>query len=176
MRISNQTPSEPMNLLPPDSAKVDRIKNKQAEQLHLFETWARAGQWQNIHNAHYDWWMFPVNRPSAGYGETYSVGKGEIQALKTDAAFMDNYRRGVVLVVNAWGWDLDQDQPVKPSSDAQCWTGYGVRLAKMSDSLQLFDEKKLHQKLKRFFNDFCLPQQRNIPISDLPWLNQSFNP
>ena len=137
-----------------DKAKVERIKKKQFEQLKNFEKWAQANTWDFIHKAHYDWWMFPVERPSSGYGIQYVVGKGEVEAFKADATFMNNYRRGVVLVVQAWGWDLEKGQAISAfNSDikGQKWTGYGVRLAKMSDSLRLFGEEELHKQLRLFF-------------------------
>lgn len=154
--------------------KAERIKQKQAEQLTIFEKWAKAKDWQSIHGAHYDWWMFPVDRPSAGHGDTYAVSRDDIESLKADATFMKNYKRGVAIVVEAWGWDLDKDKPISNPEKGQKWTGYGVRLAKMSDSLHLFGEADLHQKLRLFFTQFCLPQQDHIPISDLPWLYKTF--
>jgi hypothetical protein len=156
-----------------DQAKVQRVKQKQAEQLAKFETWAQAGQWQNIHQAHYDWWMFPVERPSSGYGDVYAVSKKDVQALKDDKEFMENYRQGVHLVVQAWGWDLEKGEAIQPAASGQKWTGYGVRLAKMSDSLRLFDEIELHEKLKKFFVDYCLPQQDCVPISNFKWLSST---
>lgn len=162
-------------ILAVDQIKVDQIKQKLADQLKQFEAWAQTKQWQKIHRAHYDWWMFPVSKPSAGYGETYAVGKGEIEALKADPAFMNSYKRGVALVVEAWGWDLDKEQviPTANQANGQMWTGYGVRLAKMSDSLVLFGENELHKKLQVFFTQHCLPQQNSIPISNLSWLKQT---
>jgi hypothetical protein len=156
-----------------DYDKVDQIKKQQFEQLQQFENWADANKWSSIHDAHYDWWMFPVERPSSQYGETYAVGKGEVEELKADPIFMENYRRGVVLVVQAWGWDLEKGEAISVSDfevSGQKWTGYGVRLAKMSDSLRLFGEKDLHQKLKLFLKQHCLTQKERVPISDLKWL------
>lgn len=154
-----------------DSAKIQRIKNKQAEQLQQFEEWAKVGDWRKIHAAHYDWWMFPVERPSLSYGDLYAVESKEVEALKSDALFLRNYKRGIACVVEAWGWDLEKERPIiNPNIlKGQQWTGYGVRLGKMSDSLRLFGEVELHGKLKAFFK-YCLQQQTTIPISDLPWL------
>ncbi|WP_068471444.1 hypothetical protein [Candidatus Protochlamydia phocaeensis] len=159
-----------------DQAKVDRIKQRQAKQLQDFKNWALANQWQKIHDAHYDWWMFPVERPSAQQGEAYAVGREEVNALKADPAFMQSYREGVALVVQAWGWDLENEQAIlvaNPQVSGQKWTGYGVRLAKMSDSLLLFGEIGLHKKLQVFFTQHCLPQQDQVPISNLKWLKST---
>lgn len=155
-----------------DTAKVDRIKEHQFQQLQYFEQWTAANQWDQIHRAHYDWWMFPVERPSSGYGPKFAVGRGEVQALKSDVNFMKHYRRGVILVVQAWGWDLMREKAIAVADpkSGQCWTGYGVRLAKMSDSLRLFGEMGLHRKLQLFFKNHCLPQQKLVPMSDFNWL------
>jgi hypothetical protein len=159
-----------------DQIKVKEIKAKQAEQLKSFVRWARAKQWKRIHNAHYDWWMFPVERPSSGHGTKYAVSRAEVDALKADAEFMKNYRRGVALVVQAWGWDLAKNKAIRvidPKTTGQQWTGYGVRLAKMSDSLRLFGQMRLHKRLQLFFKKHCLSQQDQIRISDLAWLKKT---
>lgn len=159
----------------PSSPKVALIKKEQANQLEKFEKWALANQWGKIKEAHYDWWMFPVNRDSSAYGATYNVNNQDIEALKKDPAFMNAYKRGVELVVKAWGWDLQKEEAVANPSKYQYWDGYGVRLAKMSDSLQLFGQRDLHKKLKDFFVTHCLPRQPKIVISNLSWLQKTFH-
>lgn len=156
--------------------KVELIKQKHCKQLSLFEEWAKCDKWKSIHSAHYDWWMFPVERPSSGYGTAFAVSKEDVETLKADDQFMENYRRAIHLVVQAWGWDLEKGEAIlvaDPFKSGQRWTGYGVRLAKMSDSLRLFGETELHQKLKQFFNLHCLPQQDEVRISDLSWLKKT---
>lgn len=161
--------------MPPDALKINLIKKKHAEQLEKFEEWASMNQWKKIKQAHYDWWMFPVNRISSGHAATYKVNEHEIEVLKTDQDFINDYKRGVTLVVQAWGWDLEMEEPLQNPSKDQYWDGYGVRLAKMSDSLQLFGEIDMHKKLKKFFVDHCFPLRNKIKISDLPWLQKTFN-
>lgn len=179
MRISDRIYNffHPFNRGQPaaDASKESVIKSAHATQLNEFEGWAAAHEWGKIKHAHYDWWMFPVNRDSSAHGSTYTVNEHDIQALKRDPEFMRHYKRGVELVVQAWGWDLEVGRPIANPSADQCWDGYGVRLAKMSDSLKLFGEVELHNKLKKFFVDHCLPLQKQIRISDLPWLLNTFN-
>ncbi len=155
----------------PKQTKAEHVKEAHKPQLQSFEKWAKANQWGKVHRAHYDWWMFPVERESSGYGDEYAVNTADVQALKADQEFMKNYRRGVVLVVQAWGWDLEQGKAIHPPAKGQRWTGYGVRLAKMSDSLRLFGETDLHQKLQKFFKEHCLTQKTRI--SDLNWLKKT---
>lgn len=146
---------------PPDQNKLNHLKQKHSEQLQSFEKWAKNTDWKMFkpEHSHYDWWTFPISRASSGQGTTYSVNKQEIEALKTDPVFMKNYRRGVELVVQSWGWDLQNDRPIAPSDRTkdQEWTGYGVRLGKMADSLFLFNEKELYNKLKMFFRHINNP-------------------
>jgi hypothetical protein len=158
-----------------DSPKITLIKKQHASQLAKFEVWASTNSWDEIKKGHYDWWMFPVNRASAGHGATYNVSKQDIELLQDDPDFMQDYKRGVILVVKAWGWDLENDEAVQNPSSQQSWDGYGVRLAKMSDSLKLFGERALHKKLKKFFVEHCLTQQQQIAISNLSWLHKTFN-
>ena len=33
---------------------------------------AASHQWLRIHEAHYDWWMFPIDEPSR-FGDAYAV-------------------------------------------------------------------------------------------------------
>ncbi|MFT4552852.1 MAG: hypothetical protein ACI9S8_001484 [Chlamydiales bacterium] len=152
-----------------DRTKVDVLKRKHAKQLAQFEVWARANEWQNFETSHYDWWIFPISRDSAGQGSSYTVYKNEIAALKNDPEFMKNYRRGVDLVVKSWGWDLSQNLEVQNKQPSQRWIGYGVRLGKMADSLRLFGEKDLHARLQTFAYNCARP--KNLE----PWVKRNLN-
>lgn len=146
-----------------NETKENYLKRTQREHLKgYFEIWAFDKRWEwfkpnptaTSPGAHYDWWMFPVSRSSAGYGDTFAVNFEQINSLKSDEEFIKNYRRGVELVLLSWGWNVKLDRPVPESqrSDAQRWEGYGVRLGKMADSLYLFGEIELYAKVQKFFN------------------------
>lgn len=161
--IIQKTPLTEENL-----TKIKQVKDKNAEQVALFEKWASDKDWIRFtpQYSHYDWWAFPITRSSAGYGDQYAVNAREIEALKADDEFMHNYRRGVELVVKSWGWDLNKDSPIpedEKNAD-QKWTGYGVRLGKMADSLNLFDEKDYYQRLQHFFDSVCVPNIKQYPL------------
>jgi hypothetical protein len=160
-----------------DVAKVNQIKQKLAEQLGKFEMWAEKNDWIMFtpQHSHYDWWMFPISRPSRGFGDTYTVSKKEIDTLKQDPTFMAQYRRGVELVVRSWGWDLAGRCPVPASklTPDQHWSGYGVRLGKMADSLLLFDEIALYKDLQQFYQQVCYPQHHLLPLE--PWVHQALS-
>ena len=77
-------------------AGIERIKQRHAEQLLDFQLWANRGEWTQFHHAHYDWWMFPIDRPSS-YGLTWTIYDGDVEEFTQDAAFMQRYRRGIEL-------------------------------------------------------------------------------
>jgi len=132
------------------TSKAKTVKTKQAWQLAKFEQWAAEGDWASIHKAHYDWWMFPNNRTSAGEGPKYQVSQKDINALKSDPEFMGNYRRGVELVARAWGWEVIENKPVENPSKHQKWQNWPVRLGKMADSLRLFGENTLRSSMRDY--------------------------
>jgi hypothetical protein len=160
--------SNPANVsLNEPSNRVKDIKSKHKAQLELFEKWSREKDFKMFkpEHSHYDWWMFPVNRASASYGEKYAISSQELEVLKNDKEFMKDYRRGVELVIQSWGWNLQEESPVQDPTPDQKWTGYGVRLGKMAQSLDLFGEKELYGKVQKFFQAVCLPaHQGKLPL------------
>jgi hypothetical protein len=76
------------------------------------------------------------------------MDKARVEELKKDAAFMANYRRAVFLVVQSWGWDLQNNKDI--SNATQKWTGYSVRLWKMVESLKFFGEQELYVRVQKF--------------------------
>ena len=135
------------------SPKAKAVKEKQAWQLDQFEQWAKAGQWNKIHSAHYDWWMYPIDKSSGKHGVTYQLNSNEIMTLKSDPEFMNNYRRGVVLGAKAWGWDVLGCKPIENPTKDQKWQDWNVRLGKMADSLHLFGEEDLRQSMRKYVQD-----------------------
>lgn len=131
---------------------IAAMKQKQADQLVAFERWASEGNWQAIHNAHYDWWMFPIDE-SSQHGHAYTVYAGDITELKRDPEFVKNYLRGVELLARAWGWDLDRRSYVTNPGRSQAWSNWPVRLYKAARSLQLFGYTEEFESLKAFALD-----------------------
>jgi len=152
-----------MNPLPthnPEFVGIQALKQKHAAQLKQFEQWAEARDWLAFLHHHYDWWMFPISRTSLGQGAQYTVYRQEIESLKNDREFMENYRRGVKLLTLSWGWDIDQQKPVNNPDPDQKWNHYEVRLGKMADSLKLFGEIELFKSLRQYF--------LSLPASEQP--------
>lgn len=121
----------------PSFVGVEQIKKKQREQLTLFRQWAQSGQWRRFHSEHYDWWMFPIDQPSA-YGKQWTVYEREIAALKQDSQYIDHYLEGVALLAASWGWDLQQRAFLPNPTPDQRWHDWPIRLHKAANSLRLF--------------------------------------
>lgn len=138
----------------PGFVGIAALKEKQKDHLFKLKALAYAGQWEHLreHTSHpdsgFDWWMFPINRSSAGQGTKYQLSLSNIEELKKDSDFMSHYREGVKLIMLSWGWDADSGNDV--SNASQCWTNYEVRLGKMAHSLLLFDQQDLLKSLKQF--------------------------
>lgn len=129
------------------------LKRKHRSQLDDFERWAAAGSWHAFHSAHYDWWMFPLNRSSAAHGVRYTVYAGDVAALKQDAAFIGDYLRGVELLALAWGWDAGRRAYVPHPQPGQQWANWPIRLHKAAESLLLFGFPEPFESLRCFALD-----------------------
>lgn len=136
---------------------IQALKIKQADHLQKLKNLAKSGDWNSLatHTAHqdsgFDWWMFPIDRSSAGQGDFYHVSPEDVKQLQNDVTFMNNYRDGVKLVLLSWGWDGEENRDI--SNKLQYWRNYQVRLGKMAHSLTLFKEQKLLNSLKTFCHD-----------------------
>ena len=115
--------------------------------LTKFKEWARKGEWKHIISYHYDWWMFPINRDSAGQGKKYTVYEKEIKALKQDKDWLKDYRLGAILVMQSWGWDVAKERCYKSLAGGQEHRLHSDRLGKMGNSLILFEQWDLHKSL-----------------------------
>lgn len=119
-----------------------KMRDKQQEQLELFRKWKQESKWKDLHNAHYDWWAFPIDRGSAAYGDGYSVAGKNIDALKNDPQYMDNLREMASIYAEAMGWDLvkgDWLDSLEWDKGQDPWDqAYGARLYKVARSLQIF--------------------------------------
>lgn len=132
-----------------DFVGIFPLMARQKRQLDDFEKWAAAGDWREIHLAHYDWWMFPIDAPSS-YGYAWTVYEGDITALKQHADYIQNYLRGVELLALSWGWDLaKQDFIANPAAD-QRWFDWPIRLYKCAKSLQLFGFETEFESMRQY--------------------------
>ncbi len=120
--------------------------------LTKFKAWAAAGQWHQFgpSHHHYDWWMFPTDRKTAGQGMKYTVHKQDIEELKKDATWLQDYRAGAILLMQSWGWDVHNQRPYAHPAAAQRWRHHDVRLGKLANSLILFGQQDLYHSLRAY--------------------------
>lgn len=138
-----------LNNTSPDFVGLECLKQTHAGQLGQFETWAVQGDWERFHSSHYDWWVFPIHKPS-GYGLAWTVYDGDVAELKQDAGFMQRYLRGVELVAASWGWELKRASYMADHRPGQSWHQWPVRLFKAALSVQLFGYDDLFASLKAY--------------------------
>ena len=132
-----------------DFIGLSALKEEHAAQVMQFEEWAAQNDWQKFHDAHYDWWTFPVNEPSS-YQTRYTVYADEISQLKREAAFVARYLRGAELVAASWGWNLSGADYLPHPTPAQIWQIWPVRLYKAARSLQIFGCTTEFESLQKY--------------------------
>jgi hypothetical protein len=131
----------------PYRATLEEMKDVQLEQLQQFRDLAAAGQWEQIHRQHFDWYMWPVED---GSQSQYNVLAEDVAELLADDDWVDRYHESLALVSAAWGWDVVGARPVEPLQPGQGWTDWDIRLAKMIRSLWLFGQAKERESLQTF--------------------------
>jgi hypothetical protein len=121
---------------------VEQLKLEQLNQLVLFQKWAEESNWISFHDNHYDWWAFPIEKPS-GKGFRYSVSDQIRVELKADTVFIEQLRECSRLLLLSWGWDIEAQRLVERPGDSQSWAMWPVRLYKCNRSLKLFGQTDL---------------------------------
>ena len=86
------------------------------------------------------------------FGFAYVVYETEIVALKSDTTFMQNYLRGVELLLLSWGWDLKTEEFVANKDNYQEWNNWPIRLYKCAKSLQEFGCDKVFNSVRKYAN------------------------
>jgi hypothetical protein len=139
--------------------------------LSKFIAWAQAGDWKQFGPSyhHYDWWMFPIDRSSSGQGLKFTIYAQDIQALKSDLAFLRDYRLGAILLIQSWGWDVKNKRSYAHPSPEQKWRNWDVRLGKLAHSLILFEQWDLYDSLKAYVKQLT---ENNIQLES--WVQRYF--
>ena len=128
---------------------LNALKAKQAFQLSLFEEWVEKKDWRQFHVSHYDWWMFPYSKPGR-LGYAYVVYESEIHDLKLDPDFIQNYLRGVELLLLSWGWNLQKENLITHPDIHQEWQHWPIRLYKCAFSLMEFGFSTEFNSVRKF--------------------------
>ncbi len=154
--LKNQIGTHLGNNQDPTFAGIEDMKEALRSQpasygdLTKFKRWAQAGEWKEFHHAHYDWWMFPLDRSSSGQGMRYTVYQNDIQQLKADPAWLKDYRLGAVLLMQSWGWDVANRKMYTALAPDQKWQNWDVRLGKLAHSLILFEQWDLYAGVEAY--------------------------
>jgi len=133
----------------PDFVGVQRLIESHKLQWEHFCEWADNHEWDRFHSNHYDWWAFPIDRPSS-FGFMYTVFESEISQMKSDKGFMERHRDCARLLMLSWGWDAQNDTEIKRPSSSQKWAHWPIRLAKCSRSMWLFGQLDLWQSTSQY--------------------------
>ena len=84
----------------------DRLISEQANQVRKFKTWADSGNWAEFHKQHFDWWTFPINRGSSGYGFQYDISGQPLEDLKKNPEYLQSLKTAAELYLKSMAWDL----------------------------------------------------------------------
>jgi len=111
---------------------------------------AASGEWRKIHNDHYDWWAFPIDRGSASFGETFNVAGDPLERLKKDPEFLSSLAKIMEVQAAALGWSLYEGKYFDRLDwdKGQDWNmAYPTRLWKMTRSAQIFGLEREFESL-----------------------------
>lgn len=154
----------------PSFAGIARLKKTLINQVNEFESWVSTNDWNSFHHSHYDWWAFPIDRPSS-YGFMWTVYEGEIAELKKDSHFVSKHIHGIELLAASWGWDLFGRVYIPNPHPEQKWQDWPVRLFKASLSAKIFEYHEIFESLKMYALDL-IKRGRILSYGgkDLSWL------
>eukprot|EP00927_Polykrikos_kofoidii_P037663 TRINITY_DN31868_c0_g1_i1.p1 TRINITY_DN31868_c0_g1~~TRINITY_DN31868_c0_g1_i1.p1 ORF type:complete len:266 (+),score=52.55 TRINITY_DN31868_c0_g1_i1:113-910(+) len=131
-----------------DGIAVGRFKEAQTKTLAMFRECAKDGKWAQLHRAHFDWWMFPIDDGSKPQWNIRS--EADVAALRGDSAWLEGYHEALRIATLAWGWDLEQARRVQDPQPEMQWRNWDVRLSKMCRSVFLFEESDILGSLQAY--------------------------
>ena len=108
----------------------------QAEQTTLFQMWANERTWDEFHRNHYDWWAFPIDKPSS-HGFKFTLDAPGIAELSSDAGYLESLEQAARCLLLSWAWDIDKQDFVVPADPDQGWAYRVIRLYKCNRALKL---------------------------------------
>lgn len=120
---------------------TDNLVAEQANQVRKFKTWAGGGNWAEFHRQHFDWWTFPIDRGSSGYGFKYDISGQPLEDLKNNPEYLESLKTAAELYLKSMAWDMKKRDWIQnpdfnagqdPTSNIN-----GARLFKIARSMQL---------------------------------------
>ncbi len=106
--------------------------------LKKLESFAKERKWTTFRGKHFDWWMFPIPKYASGMGNKFVVYEEDIKSLGLDEIYMKDYKKGIELTAQSWGWDINNGKRFDNPSKEMIWSKYLVRMGKMVESLLAF--------------------------------------
>jgi hypothetical protein len=136
------------------------LKKEQRTLLQRLLKYASRNEWEHLQKITYkkktrfDDVAFPTADSSIENSDKYRLTPFNIEMLKNDEEWMENYREIVTLVAQSYGWDLKNSLDI--SDAAHHWRPYAKssceRLGQMLKSLKEFGHpvKDLYETLRKF--------------------------
>ena len=109
----------------------------QENQISEFTVWLENKAWEKFFLNHYDWYTFPIDKPSLSCSSKYCVRtKLLLDHLRGEHRFLSNIKKATELVLFAWGWSIRDNQLL-----VNRWENNKnpTRLYKIGRCLKLFD-------------------------------------
>lgn len=123
---------------------IAALIERHARQVAQFEQWAADCNWQAFHDNHYDWWAFPIDKPSS-YAFACTLYSDEIEQMHKDEAFIQRHALGAKLLLLSWGWDVFAGAVVSDPAPGQAWAKWPIRLSKCARSMWLFGQVEQYE-------------------------------
>ena len=135
--------------IPSEFVGIPELIQVHSAQVDQFQSWAANRDWNHFHTSHYDWWAFPIDRPSS-YGLRYTLGPQEIAELRENPDFMARHLLGAQLLLLSWGWDWQVNAPVLAPGPDQAWANWPIRLEKCTTSMKLMGHVDLSRSCRTY--------------------------
>lgn len=123
-----------------DFVGLENLVAKHNEQIKAFVSWAESQRWDMFHSGHYDWWAFPIDRPSS-LGFSYTLDEQSTALLRHDEAFLARHKLGCTLVLLSWGYSVETGEFVSDPAEHQAWARWPIRLEKCARSMALLNQR-----------------------------------
>jgi hypothetical protein len=133
----------------PEFKGVTAIFEENRAQVVQFCNWAASHDWEQFHRNHYDWWAFPIDKPSS-FRFGYTVFDTEQQELRNNREFMRNLEEAARLLLLSWGWDASTNRALPHPEPHQSWANWPIRWSKCTRSMEIFGLKAMHESCIAF--------------------------
>ena len=120
----------------------------QENQISEFVVWIENEDWDKFVLNHFDWYTFPIDKPSLSYSNKYCIRtKLLLDQLSDEERFLSNVKKATELVLMAWGWSMKENQQL-----VNIWekNKNPTRLYKIGRCLKMFEMNDYYESLQLF--------------------------